>query len=165
MARTSWAVAVVLVACGTAWAVFPPPVKDDGKFFKPAGLEAANKKIRELYEKYKKDVVVETLASLTEEQDKALKSDGRGKFFGKLALDRTRVLGVNGIYVLIVKKPQYLQIFMDPATAKKAFTNTDRGRMRDQMFAKFKEDDFDGGLQAGLEVIEASLKKNTTPSK
>jgi uncharacterized membrane protein YgcG len=165
MARTSLALAVALVACSTAWAVFPPPVKDDGKFFKAATLEAANKKIRELYEKYRKDVVVETLASLTPEQEKKMNDEGKDKFFPKLALDRARELGVNGIYVIIVMKPQYLWIHMDPATAKKAFTNGDRGRMRTQMFAKFKEKDFDGGLQAAFEVIEAALKKNLTASK
>lgn len=160
MARMSLAVVVAFLAAGTAFAVFPPPVKDDGKFFKSSTLEAANKKIRELYQKYTKDVVVETLASLTDEQEKKLKEDGKVKFFSKLALDRSRALGVNGVYILIVKKPSYLQVYMDPATAKKAFTNSDRERLKGQMVAKFKEDNFDGGLQAAFEVIEAALKKN-----
>src|SRR5205807_7369629 len=89
-----------------ARAVYPPPVKDDGKFFTKEGLEKANKKIRELYQKYKKDVVVETLETLTEEQQKRLKEESAKRFFASLALARAKELGVNGVYIVICKKPR-----------------------------------------------------------
>src|SRR5947209_3815693 len=94
-----------LVPTGPARAVFPPAIKDDGKFFKAETLEKANKKIREIYENYKKDVVVETIESLTADQEKLLKEEGKTKFFAKLALDRSKVVGVNGIYIVLCKKP------------------------------------------------------------
>ena len=76
--------------CGQVEAVFPPPIKDDGKFFSKETNEKANKKIREVYEKYKKDVVVETLTALTPEQEKMLKEDGGpAKFFNRLAATRS----------------------------------------------------------------------------
>src|SRR3954471_24389029 len=116
------AVAGCLALPGAARAVYPPPVKDDGKFFSKDGLDRADKKIREIYQKYKKDVVVETLAQLpAEQQKKYQEEEDKDRFFARLALDRGREIGLNGIYVLIVKKPHYLRIHMDPDTQKKDF--------------------------------------------
>lgn len=148
-----------LLATRPAWAVYPPPVKDDGKFFKPDTVEKANQKVREIYEKYQKDVVIETIASLTPEQEKAAGKEERGKFFARLAMERAKTLGLNGVYVLISKKPQYLQVHMDPGTQKKAFTTTHQSALRERITARFKEGDFDGGLLAGLELIAQTLGK------
>lgn len=152
---------VWLLPVGPALAVFPPPIKDDGKFFKAETLDKANKKIREIYENYKKDVVVETLASLTADQEKKLKDDGKPKFFAKLAVDRAKELGVNGVYMVICKAPPHYQIEMDPETRKKAFTNADRKKLAETIVKHFKESDFDAGLLDGLDVIAATLKANT----
>jgi uncharacterized membrane protein YgcG len=149
-----------LVLAGPARAVYPPPIKDDGKFFTKEGVEKANKKIREIYEKYKKDVVVETLAELSEEQKKKMKDEKESKFFITLALARLKELGVNGIYVLICKSPRFLQIEMDPGTRKTVFTNKDRAKAREAFFKQFREEKFDAGLMEALDVIEAALKAN-----
>ena len=158
MKRERGAVLALVCLQAAAWAVFPPPVKDEAKFFKPATVEKADAKIREIYQKHHKDVVVETLAALTAEQEKAFKEDGKEKFFAKLAASRVKALGVNGVYVLVCKKPQYLRIDMDPGTRKSAFTNADRDKMFKKIAASFKEDDFDAGLLAGLDLVEATLK-------
>src|SRR5262249_6199694 len=126
MIRWTPALAAVLAAwlvpAGPARAVFPPAIKDDGKFFKPETLEKANKKIREIYEKYRKDVVVETIAMLSADQEKKLKDEGKGKFFTTLALDRSKELGVNGLYIIFSKQPQHYYIHIDTETRKKVFT-------------------------------------------
>jgi len=159
MSRLRLAALALVIAASPALAVFPPPVKDDAKFFKAGTIEAANKKIREIYEKYKRDVVVETLPSLTADQVKEMEDD-KDRFFARLALNRSKALGLNGVYILLVKKPARLQIHVDPETAKKAFTNADRNKVRDRIVARFKEDDFDGGLQAAFDAVEAALKAN-----
>jgi hypothetical protein len=150
-----------LLTAGPARAVFPPPIKDDGKFFKPETLDKANKKIREIYQNYKRDVVIETLASLTADQEKKLESEGKTKFFGQLALQRAKDLGVNGIYVVFSKKPTGLHVHMDPDTQKKAFTAGNRKKLIEVIVKHFKEEKFDEGLLAGLDTIEAVLKANT----
>ncbi|MBY0230688.1 MAG: TPM domain-containing protein [Gemmataceae bacterium] len=152
------AVLALLLLVVPAWAVFPPPVKDDGKFFKPDALERANRKIKEIYEKYRKDVVVETLSSLTTDQEKAVKDDGKEKFFNKLAQDRVKTLGVNGIIVIVSKNPRYLRVDMDAGTRKGGFTNSERDKLFDRIASQFKEGDFDAGLLAGLEYVESALK-------
>jgi uncharacterized membrane protein YgcG len=150
-----------LVLAGSAQAVYPPPLKDDGKFFSKDTIDKANKKIRELYEKYKKDVLVETLMTLSVDQEKALKEEGTEKFFSKLALARAREVGLNGVLILLSKKPSYLRIHMDPDTQKSAFTTQNRKVVVNKMVARFKEDNFDEGLLEGLNAIEAALKSNS----
>ncbi|MFO0926603.1 MAG: TPM domain-containing protein [Gemmataceae bacterium] len=158
-------VALLLGSTGPARAVYPPPLKDDGKFFGKEAVDKANRKIRELYEKYRKDVIVETLATLTPEQEKmAREEDDRGRFFAKLTLDRSRELGLNGVYILIVKKPRYLRIHMDPETQKTTFSAASRTKTLTAITEKFKEGSFDAGLLAGLDAIEASFKGATAPT-
>jgi uncharacterized membrane protein YgcG len=155
------ALVVVVGLAGPALAVFPPPIKDDGKFFTKEGVEKANKKIRDIYEKYRKDVVIETITSLSEEQEKKFKEEGEAKFFPRLALQRIHDLGVNGVYVLISKKPRRVQIEMDTPTRKSAFTNADRSKALKRFIDYFKKEEFDAGLLAALDTIEASLKANS----
>lgn len=150
---------------GPAAAVFPPPVKDDGKFFSKEGLDKANKKIREIYEKYRKDVVVETLTSLTPEQEKKLKEeDSELKFFSRLAVNRERELGVNGVYIVISRKPRFLRVHMDPLTQKTTFKAANRDEVYKVIASQFREGDFDKGLLDGLDAIEAAFKANTPPA-
>jgi uncharacterized membrane protein YgcG len=149
----------LLMLVGSGLAVYPPAVKDDGKFFNPASLEAANKKVRAIYEKYHKDVVIETLESLTAEQEKELEKEGKAKFFAKLADTRIKALGVNGVYILVTKKPHRVQVETDPDTRKTAFSNEDRNEVVKRIIARFKEDDFNGGLNAALEYIEKRLAR------
>ena len=144
-----------------ALAIYPPGLKDDGKFFSKEGVEKANKKIRDIYEKYKKDVVVETLLMLTPEQEKTLKEDGEMKFFAKLTNDRAKEMGLNGVYLIVCKKPRYLRMHMDPETQKKAFTASNRARTLDKIKEQFKEGEFDAGLLDGLKEIETLLEANS----
>lgn len=160
--RWSMVALFILLGARPAWAVFPPPVKDEGKFFGKAALDRANAKIRELYQKYQRDVVIETISTLTPDQEKKLAAEGKTKFFARLALDRANELGLHGVYVLICKKPQHLQVHMDPQTQKTAFRVGDRKALIDALVAQFKNDDFDAGLDAALKSIEQSLKANSS---
>jgi uncharacterized membrane protein YgcG len=146
-----------------AAAVYPPPVKDEGKFFTPKGLEKANAKIKDIYKKYKKDVVVETIDALSVDQEKQLKEVGKDKFWPKYALKRIEDLGVNGVYIVISKKPQFLRLEMDPDTRKTVFTNEDRVKTVGKLTARLKSSEFDEGLSDALDAIDAALKANTKP--
>jgi uncharacterized membrane protein YgcG len=159
--------ALILCVLAPAFAVFPPPLKDDGKFFTAKGVETANKKIREIYETHKKDVIVETLDTLTAEQEKKLKEEGTERFANLYALERSKTLGLNGVYILVMKKPNFLRIHMDPDTQKSALTSADRTKVFEKIRAGFSEDDFDKGLLGGLATIDEIFKKNltVTPAK
>ena len=155
------ALLALLALTAPAVAIYPPALDDKGKFFTKEGLESANKKIRAIYEKYKKDVVIETIPMLTPEQEKKSKEDGTDKFFAKLTSDRAKEIGLNGVYILMCKKPSYLRIHMDPETQKKMFTASNRKTTFGKIVARFKEDEFDAGLLDGLKEIEALLEANS----
>ena len=160
-----WTPTVALLASlaltAPALAVYPPALKDDGKFFSKEGVEKANKKIRAIYENTKKDVIVETIATLTPDQVKKLEEDKPTKFFAKLTSDRSKEVGLNGVYILMCKKPQYLRMHMDPDTQKKMFTASNRTATIGKIVARFKEDEFDAGLLDGLKEIETILEANS----
>jgi uncharacterized membrane protein YgcG len=157
-----WAglVAGCLVLAGPAWGVYPPGVKDEGKFFTKEGLQKADKKIREIYAKYRKDVVVETYAAPPEGKAVPEDREKRAEFFREWAEKRIRELGVNGVYVLVNRKPGRIEMAMDGLTRKKALPPSDRNKATKKMLEEFKDKKFDAGLMAALESIEESLKAN-----
>jgi len=144
-----------------ALAVYPPPVKDEGKFFGAEALKKANAKIRDIYKKYKKDVVIETIDALSVDDQKKAKEEGNKKFFPKYALKRIDDLGVNGIYIIISKEPRWAQFEMDPMTRKGVFPNAERDKAYTKLIERFKEKEFDEGLADALDAIDASLKAKT----
>lgn len=112
---------------GPASAVFPPPVKDEARFFKPETLEKAAKKIRDIYREFYKDVVVETFPAIPADLEKKYKEEGRSRFFADWAERRLDELGVNGVYILIVRDPRHLRVTENRQTRVKQFTrNPDR---------------------------------------
>ena len=148
---------------GPAWASAPPEalkVNDGGKFFTKEGLEKADKKIREIYAKYRKDVVVETYMSPPE--GKALPEDRekRAEFYREWAEKRIKELGVNGVYILVTRKPPHLHLEVDELTRKKGLPPGERNKVAKKMLEEFRDKKFDAGLLAALESIEASLKAN-----
>src|SRR5437879_3736831 len=88
--------ALLLVWLGAAAptrAVFPPPIKDDAKLFSADGVDKANKKIKEIYSKFKKDLVIETYAGIPE--GKKLPEDPKkiGEFFAEWSKSRAQEVG------------------------------------------------------------------------
>jgi hypothetical protein len=158
-----WLLISSLLALGlsSAWAVYPPPVKDEAKFFKPETLEKAGKKIHDIYRQYRKDLVVETLPAIPSDQEKKFKEVGKARFFSSWAERRVDELGVNGIYVLIVRDPKYVQIGEDERTRNKSFPLSARNKLRDTMVRLFSGDKFDDGLLAGLDFVESTLKAHS----
>ena len=151
----------LVVAVHQARAIYPPPVKDDGKFFTAEGVKKANAKIRDIYKKYRKDVVIETIDALSVDDEKKFKEEGKDKFWPKYALKRIDDLGVNGVYIVISKKPQRLQIEIDTGTRRTTFSNADRGKVVPKFTSRFKNEEFDEGLLDALDQIDATMKANT----
>jgi len=152
------ALAALLVLSGPAQAVYPPPIKDDGKFFSSEALDKANKKIRAIYEKYKRDVVIETYMEIPAAIEKKYADEDRKELFRHWARERTHNLGLHGVYILVCKKPGHLQFEVDPDTMKSALPVKERDRASNKMLASFKEREYDAGLLAALEIIETAFK-------
>jgi hypothetical protein len=141
-----------------ARAVFPPAIKDEGKLFSAETLDRANKKIHDIYRTFHNDVVIEALAKIPADLETKYKEDGRQKFFSEWADRRVDELGVNGLYILIVKEPGHIQVSIDMRTRAKAFTPSDRRKLIDKMLGAFKEKKLDEGLLTGLDFVESTFK-------
>jgi uncharacterized protein len=151
----------LLAAAGLASAAVPPVVKDEGKFFSAEALDKANRKIKQIYQRFEKDVVIETFAAIPADLEKKYKEEEKAPFFNEWARKRAEELGVNGIYILVCKKPGRVEVEVGNQTQKKAFTRNDRDSLVRKMLADFKEKKFDEGLLEGVELIESALRKNT----
>jgi hypothetical protein len=143
---------------GPASAVYPPPIKDDGKFFSPEALDKANKKVREVYADTGIDLVIETFPAIPEDLKKKSEELGKEKFFLEWARRRAEDLGVRGVYILICKSPGRVEVFVDKQTARKAFTTADRDKLVQKVLTRFKEKQFDAGLLEGVDFAASALK-------
>lgn len=124
-----------------------PTVKDRAGLFS-AGAEAdANQAIARVYLNTAphKQVFIETLPSLPD-----------GKQADQLAAERFREQSVDGVLLLIVKDPHKLALTVGRSTSERF---RDAEAVRGAMLERFRHDDYDGGLKAGLRVVEASLTR------
>src|SRR5205823_633059 len=101
---TRWLLVPVLLAAwpgAAARAQAPPPsIRDEGKFFSEEARQKANQKIQDISRRYKRDLVIETYATVPEGRKDQVKADKKG-FFHTWARERAKTLGVDGIYILI----------------------------------------------------------------
>jgi hypothetical protein len=148
----------LVVAGLAAAAVFPPPVKDEGKFFSSEGLDKANKIIRRIYADFACDVVVETFPAIPADLEAKYKELGKDKFFLEWAGARAKEIGVNGVYVLICKSVGRVEVLLHGPAGKRLFAPGDTGRIYNKMLGPFRDKKFDEGLTAALDFIEGKLK-------
>ncbi len=137
-----------------------PIIKDDGKFFSGDAVTKANKKIKEIAQTYDKDLLIETFPEIPESRKKDYNPEDKSKFFEKWARDQAHENAVNGVYVLICKKPSHLQVEVGNETQKKAFTRNDRDKLAKLLIANFKEKKFDEGLLEAVDFYGTTLKEH-----
>ncbi len=148
---------------GRAWAVVPM-VKDGGGFFTPETLTKANQEIANIQKQYKKDLLIETFATVPTDKVDAVKKmtpKERTRFFQGWANERARAERVEGIYILISKEPAHLQIEVGHETEKRAFkVPDDVKRLRTILLENFQKKDYDTGLLEGVEFVQQKLSEN-----
>jgi hypothetical protein len=152
------AVGVCLLLISRAGAV-APQIRDDGKFFSPDAVKKADEQIRDLYAKYRKDVLIETFPSVPADQlekVKAMDQKQKSEYFHKQAEDRAKQRAVNGIYILITREPKYLYVQITPS-AKTVFDREFYNRLREVLFSNFGEEHFDEGLAAAVRAVQERL--------
>jgi len=103
-----------------------PGVKDTARppFFKPETVEKANEIVREIRDRYGKDLIVETFSSVPP-SDRAevtkMSHEDREKYISEWANRLAREQRVNGIFVLICRSPGHVEVAVDRETEKKDF--------------------------------------------
>ena len=137
-----------------------PEIRDEGKFFSAAALKSADERIREIYRKHGRDVLIETHATVpTADQEKVKGMDAaqRKGYFSQWAMNRTKARVVNGVYVLICKDPQYLYVDIHEKEPPFKFGPDSWKLVEEALRLEFKATRFDEGLDKALKVVEDRL--------
>jgi hypothetical protein len=137
-------------------------VADGAGFFSAEALGAASDLILSIQSLYDRDVRVETYADVPEHLRGELARDGIDKFYDDWLNRRAKALGVHGVFILITRTPGRVQVGVDKATQRRAFTETDRDALRDALVTAFKARRFDQGLIDGLKFVQRRLDEYST---
>jgi hypothetical protein len=136
-------------------------VHDGGAFFSAAALSEAAEIIRSIAAFHGRDVYVETYAEVPEHLRADLARDGREKFYDDWLNRRARQLGIRGVFVLVTRAPGRVQVGVDKATQRRAFTPDDRDALRDALVTAFRASRYDQGLLDGLRFVRRRMDENT----
>ncbi|MBI3415433.1 MAG: TPM domain-containing protein [Verrucomicrobia bacterium] len=161
----NWVISLIAFCClsaATARAV-GPEVRDNGGLFSTAAIKQADETIRSIQREFRKDLLVETFASVPENR-KDDYSRGREEFFAGLVRERAQAARLDGIYVLIMKEPPphhlRVQVGVGQATRRRAFLAGDRDQLVKLFQTNFREEKYDEGLRAGVAFVEQTLRSN-----
>lgn len=165
-AHPSWTL-LALVTLGTLAPAGPgvapaPRVSDGAGMFGDMAVAEADDIIRHVREAFGRDVMVETFAEVPSELKADLDRDGKEKFFDDWLNCRAKALGVHGVFVLIVRNPGRVQVGVDRATRRRAFTDDDREALREMLVGAFRMRQFDEGLLDGLRFVRRRIEANTS---
>lgn len=139
----------VLLA-SAAWAA-APRIVDNAKLFSNHAVSEAMGSVERIYRNTSphKQVDIETLATLP-----------AGKQADELAAERFRVQSLDGVLVLIVKDPHKLAVTVGRGTEARF---RDGEAVRSVMLEHFRHGDYDGGLLAGVGLLESRLTSSFAP--
>jgi uncharacterized membrane protein YgcG len=134
-------------------------VRDEAHFFSAGAVLEANDSIKEIKQRYKKDLLIETVRQVPEDKkDEANSSDEKvkGHFFANWAIQRARAQGVNGIYVLITREPGHVEVVVGNQT-RTVFPDEERHRLSQLLLTHFRQKEYDEGLRAAVKDVRSVL--------
>lgn len=150
----------VWLGAATSPAAVAASISDDGKFFSAAAVAKAEGKINEINRDYKKDLLIVTVAKVPEPLQAKYKELGKNEFFVYWARKRAEEAKVRGMYILICRDPEHLQMEIDRETRVKAFTLADRKRLVDKIVPLMREKKYDAALAETVDFIGTTLRAN-----
>ena len=106
-----WVLPVLILAGMTRGAgAAEPRVRDDAGFFGRDAVRRADDTIAQIKQRFGKDLMVETFASIPTDLQERYRRDGKERFFEEWGRERGRALGLNGIEVLICREPARVEV-------------------------------------------------------
>ncbi|HET6251677.1 MAG TPA: TPM domain-containing protein [Tepidisphaeraceae bacterium] len=157
--------ALIGPAATTTSAAATPTVRDEAHLFDDATLSQVTAAVREIRQKFDKDLTIETFATIPDILQPRFAAEDKNTFYEHWLRDEARAAKTDGIFVLIVKNPGRLQIGVGDKTKAKAFTYADRDEMRDLMLKDFRKAKFNDGMIAGAKFALERLEKNGAEPK
>ncbi len=141
-------------------------IRDTGGFFSESAKTKATRKISEIEQQYKKDLVIETFKEIPEEikQDVDLSDKtAMNRLFERWTVKQAKQRGVNGIYILLSKEPAHIQIVVGNETQNKAFTLMDRDNLASLMLSKLRKKQNDEALLEGVNFVFTTMASHVIP--
>ena len=110
-----------------------PEIRDDANFFSPAAVQKADQRIREIYRRHDRDVLIETFPTVPaadSDKVKAMDEKQRNAYFLGWAKSRFKERVVNGAYILICKEPLQFEVGVEEARAPQVRQGYPRRRLQ-----------------------------------
>ncbi len=136
-------------------------VRDDAGLFSADAVARAGRLLAEVKQAHGKDVSVETAADVPAERRQAFNNarnrQQREQFFARWADDRAQKERVDGVFVLITRRPEAtVQVTLrEPRSESRVFTAEDRDRLR-QALGDSPDDE---GLLKAVELVRGWLRE------
>ena len=108
-------------------------VQDHAGLFSLSAVSKTREAIQQFRHEFHRDLVVETFAHVSAEDQKRLRSLNRKaleKFFGSWATRRASTIGIDGVYILICKEPREVYVLISPQTPEQPFTEDNARELR-----------------------------------
>jgi hypothetical protein len=131
---------------------------DNGKFFSKEAIKKADQLIREIKKETTNDVVVETFEEPPTIKKEGLNGKDRDKALSDWAAERAKQLKLNGVYILICRKPGLIRI--SPGGNLRAFTQENGKRTFEILRKDVGGKDSDEGLLKALGYIQEAMRMN-----
>lgn len=136
-------------------------VHDRAGLFSKEAVRQADGIIAQIRKEFhKKGVVVETFAGIPENKQQAFKNEAHNLFYADWVNERTRQERVDGVYVLIVKKPGHVEVGVGEKTQERAFTLANRNELTKIFAGRFRAQQYDEGLLEGVRYVQDAMKAN-----
>jgi len=135
-------------------------VKDYAGFFSTTAVEKANAALQALPRGPGKDVAIETFPTPPPDQIKNVESMSpaqRNKFFLDWAEERASKSKLDGVLVLICKRPGHARVDPHGSAARKLLTEGDVNQLSTELRARFNKKEFDQGLEDVVRLVSAKL--------
>jgi TPM domain len=136
-------------------------IRDNGAFFSEAAKAEASRHINEIGTRFKREVVIETFATIPDDVKKGVNLEDRlavNRLFEQWTLRQARQQRVNGIYILLSKSPSHLQVVVGDETQRTMFTPKDRDVLVASMLSKLRGQKNDEALLEGVNLVAATMK-------
>jgi uncharacterized membrane protein YgcG len=153
-------VAALLFSATPASAAAKPVMRDNAHFFEPGTVEQVNTIVKEIKDKFGKDLTIETFAVIPERLQPRFTAEGKQQFYEDWLNREAVAADTNGIFILIVKDPGHLEIGVGKRTREKAFTFADRDELRDLMLKPLHAHQYDDAITQAATFVLQRMKEN-----
>jgi CHAT domain-containing protein/tetratricopeptide (TPR) repeat protein len=132
-------------------------VRDHGSFFGADAVRTAERATAEIKAASGKEVIVETFAAVPDEDrvrfNQLVDRAEQDKFVADWANRRAQELKVNGVYLLMCRKPGKFYVMSKGGGVARETID----RVKQQLLESFRKGDFDGGLAIAVGTLRADL--------